>query len=77
MSEEPVTLTSAITAAAAVASAASGIVAATSKPDEPSAPKPVVNRQALQADRARAAAAQGRSSTVVAGQKLGNVGNIG
>jgi hypothetical protein len=67
----------AITALAAVSSAGAGIASAVSKPDVPKEPAAVPNRQALMADRARAAAAQGRSSTVVTGTKLGNVGNIG
>jgi hypothetical protein len=73
-SEEPVT---AISAIAALASAAGGIYSATKSTDKPEPAAPVVNQRAIQADRARAAAAQGRSSTVITGQKLGNVGNIG
>jgi hypothetical protein len=50
---------------AGIASGISGIVSATRKPDTPKQPPAVRNRQALMADRARAAAAQGRSSTII------------
>ncbi len=73
-SDDPVSIIGAI---AGVASGISGIILATSKPSTPDQPIAVPNRQALMADRARAAAAQGRSSTVITGQKLGNAGNIG
>jgi hypothetical protein len=74
-SDEPFVTPIAI--AASIASAASGIYSATKSTDKPEPAAPVVNQRAIQADRARAAAAQGRSSTVITGQKLGNVGNIG
>jgi hypothetical protein len=64
-----------ITAIAGVGSAVGGIISATQKPDVPKAPQ-VLNKDAISAQRRRAAAATGRSSTILAGQRLGTPGNI-
>lgn len=72
-SSEPATIIGAIGAAAGLASAATGIVSATGQ-KTPEEPKAIPNAAALMADRRRQAAAQGRSSTVLTSQKLGNIG---
>lgn len=71
-SSEPATIIAGITAA--VAAVGTGVSIANKPPKPGDANRTTLNPAALGQQRSRAAAARGRSSTILTSQKLGNVG---